>query len=132
MAKTTGHIIGTEKLNGYAKIFCSSNTNTQLIKRVKSNKNPLSQNRIREISIKLLAAKASWNTLKSWKKHRWMLCSMFLYGNFAIYKCAVGRGGYSLYIKEFLRQNTQAGKQPISPCSRRITDITANPWDYTP
>jgi hypothetical protein len=132
MAKTTTHIQGTEKLSGYAKIFCRSSINAQQIKRLKSDKNPLSQQQQAEMRLKLGAALAGWQTLKTWKKQRWTLCAMFTYGSISLYKCAIGKGGYSLYVAEFLKQNTPSGRQPISPCSRRNTEVTANPWDFTP
>lgn len=70
--------------------------------------------------IALLAA-TGWKMLTSWKKIRWQLCAL-----------AHGMTGPSIYRREWERQNIEPGKQPISPCARRLTDPNASPHDYTP
>jgi hypothetical protein len=78
------------------------------------------------------AAKASWAVLHTWKKVRWSLCAIATYGDPSAVKGAPGYSGYSLYIKCWLEQQTETGKQPISPCSARATDPGASPWNYQP
>jgi hypothetical protein len=77
-------------------------------------------------------AKNAWIALKTWKKARWSLCAMNTWGNLTTFEWLRGKGGFTLYQKCWLEQNTPQGKQPISPCSRRVVDETANPWDFTP
>lgn len=92
----------------------------------------LSPEELAVITAKLEAAKASWSVLHTWKKVRWSLCAISTYGDISIVKGASGYSGYSLYVKSWLEQDTETGKQPISPCSARATDPSANPWNYQP
>lgn len=78
------------------------------------------------------AAKASWSVLHTWKKVRWSLCAIATYGNASTVTGDSGYSGYSLYIKSWLEQKPLTGKQPISPCSARVTDPLASPWNYQP
>lgn len=78
------------------------------------------------------AAKASWSVLHTWKKVRWSICAIATYGDFPYMKGTPGYSGYSLYLKCWLEQGTESGKQPISPCSARATDPDASPWNYQP
>lgn len=92
---------------------------------------------------KFSEAAAAWNGLSSWKQVRWLDCAQIK-----------GKRGFQFYAAEYIRQaiptpgwievtttapdgtTTTATvwhqKQPISPCSRRATDPTASPFDYTP
>lgn len=132
MAKITSPIAGTQRTSGFNKVICRTNIGTQQIVRMKSDKNPLSEAQIAEMKIRLAAGLESWNALKTWKKNRWSICAIATFGSLLQYKSAAGHSGYSLYIAEFINQNTPSGKQPVSPCSRRATDINSNPWDFTP
>lgn len=78
------------------------------------------------------AAKASWAVLHTWKKVRWSLCAINTYGDPVLLTGASGYSGYSLYVKCWLEQKPEPGKQPISPCSARATDPGASPWNYQP
>lgn len=66
-------------------------------------------------------AKIAWAVLRKWKRERWIICAN-----------KTGKRGESLYIREYLSQATIYPSQPVSPCSRRMTDPLADPWDYTP
>lgn len=77
-------------------------------------------------------AKAAWTRLATWKKTRWSLCAIATWGNLATITGKSGYSGYSLYIKSWLEQMPPATGQPISPCSARVTDPTASPWNYQP
>jgi len=92
----------------------------------------LSPEEIAAITAMLEAAKASWSVLHTWKKVRWSVCALTTYGNESLWKGKSGYSGYSLYIKSWLEQQTESGKQPISPCSARATDPGASPWNYQP
>jgi hypothetical protein len=77
-------------------------------------------------------AKAAWDRLKTWKKRRWSLCAFFTYNDDG---GVIGKSGYSgksLYLKCWLEQRPGSDKQPISPCSARVTDPDASPWNYQP
>ena len=78
------------------------------------------------------AAHAAWRKLKTWKKARWTLCAIAQKGNLATLSSVRGGSAYALYLKCWLEQNTPPDKQPISPCSARVTDASANPWDFQP
>jgi hypothetical protein len=92
----------------------------------------LTPEQIAEIQALLLAAQAAWDALHTWKKVRWSLCAIRTYGDATTLKGAAGYSGYSVYIKAYLEQRTEPGKQPISPCSARATDPGASPWNYQP
>lgn len=77
-------------------------------------------------------AKAAWARLHTWKKTRWSLCAIKTWGNLANLKGQSGYSGYSLYIQCWLDQVPPANGQPISPCSARVTDPNASPWNYQP
>lgn len=73
-----------------------------------------------------------WAALSGWKKYRWSLCA-FRKGLAS--KPPLGWSGWSgmsLYFQCRVEQNTPADKQPISPCSARVTDPDASPWNYQP
>lgn len=74
----------------------------------------------------------SWKGLKTWKKARWTLCAIATWGDITNKKGKSGYSGYSLYIQCWLEQQPQPGKQPISPCSQRVTNPDASPWNYQP
>jgi len=77
-------------------------------------------------------AKLGWNALSGWKKYRWALCA---WRKGLASKPPVGWSGWSgmtLYFQCRVEQNTPADKQPISPCSERVTNPDASPWDYQP
>lgn len=92
----------------------------------------LTPEQIAEIRALMLAAQAAWDGLATWKKVRWSLCAIRTYGDAATLKGATGYSGYSVYMQAYLEQRTEAGKQPISPCSARATDPDASPWNYQP
>jgi hypothetical protein len=63
----------------------------------------------------------AWSALDRWKRGRWSSCAI-----------ARGSNGPALYISEYIRQQIDQGFQPISPCSRRMTDPSSSPYDFTP
>jgi hypothetical protein len=63
----------------------------------------------------------AWERLKQWKQFRWHTCAL-----------TFGLTGATLYVKNYMVQNTTLGRQPMSPCARRVWDPEANEWDYTP
>ena len=71
--------------------------------------------------IKFETALASWKSLTFWKRQRWSNCAI-----------VTRQSGVNLYIKESISQNVTPPKQPISPCSARVTDPNASPWNYAP
>lgn len=73
-----------------------------------------------------------WKGLKTWKKTRWTLCALSTFGTGDYMIGISGYSGFTLYVGEWLKQKTEAGKQPISPCSARVTDPDASPWNYQP
>lgn len=92
----------------------------------------LTPEQLADIAARFTAAAASWAVLHTWKKVRWSLCAITTYGDAITLQGAQGWSGYSLYIKSYMQQHTEAGKQPISPCSARATDPGASPWNYQP
>lgn len=78
------------------------------------------------------AAIDSWSVLHTWKKVRWSLCAISIWGDIDLLKGANGYSAFSLYAKCWLEQKPLPGKQPISPCSARVTDPDASPWNYQP
>lgn len=64
---------------------------------------------------------AQYDALDSWKQVRWNVCGI-----------ARGLIGRTLYLRCCHEQATPLGKQPISPCSRRVTNPLASPFDWTP
>jgi len=77
-------------------------------------------------------ALAAWSKLKTWKKTRWSLCAIKTFGSLATLKGKSGYSGYTLYIQSWLEQAPPATGQPVSPCSARVTDPLASPWNYQP
>lgn len=77
-------------------------------------------------------AKAAWARIAPWKKIRWSLCAISTWGDAITVEGATGYSGYTLYLKCWLEQKPDPDKQPISPCSARVTDPDASPWDYQP
>lgn len=77
-------------------------------------------------------AAGAWERLHTWKKVRWSICAINTYGDPDTLSGAPGYSGKSLYIKCWLEQKPEANKQPISPCSARVTDPDASPWNYQP
>lgn len=77
-------------------------------------------------------AVAAWNRLKTWKKTRWSLCAYSHYGSISPSAGVNGYSGFTLYVNEWLVQKPDPDKQPISPCSARVTDPDASPWNYQP
>lgn len=76
--------------------------------------------------------KAAWLKLGHWKRWRWQLCA-FRHGDPAKPIDRInGWPGFALFSKCWREQTDRDCYLPISPCSRRKTDPTANPWDYTP
>ena len=63
----------------------------------------------------------NFDNLTRYKQTRWHLCGL-----------ARGMTGRNLYIKTARSQDTPINKQPISPCSRRVTNPLASPFDWTP
>lgn len=63
-------------------------------------------------------ARASWRTLRPWKKASWTACAKKQKLN-----------GWSLYLQQYLAQSTVRGHQPISPCSFFATVTEMSPWD---
>lgn len=78
------------------------------------------------------AANAAWQRINTWKKSRWSLCAIRTYGDALTLTGAIGYSGYSLFVKCWLEQRPENDKQPISPCSARVTDPFASPWNYQP
>lgn len=87
---------------------------------------------IAEMQMLYAQADLQWSRLNTWKKTRWTLCAIKTWGNIATMQGAAGYSGYSLYIKTWLEQRPESDKQPISPCSARVTDPEASPWNYQP
>lgn len=85
-----------------------------------------------ELRLMYSNALAAWERLHTWKKLRWSLCAISTYGDIGTITGVRGHSGYSLYIQCWLEQNPEADKQPISPCSARVTDPLASPWNYQP
>lgn len=81
---------------------------------------------------RLRDAGAAWDRLKFWKRVRWSLCAAHIWATLPHLADSQPLSGRALYQGEFLTQETEPGKQPISPCSRRATDPAASPWDWTP
>lgn len=77
-------------------------------------------------------AKAAWDRLATWKKTRWTLCAYTTWGDGGFLRGSLGYSGFSLYVREWLTQKPASDKQPISPCSARVTDPDASPWNYQP
>lgn len=77
-------------------------------------------------------AVAAWARLHTWKKTRWSLCAIKTWGSLATLKGKTGYSGYTLYIQCWLEQAPPATGQPISPCSDRVTNPLASPWNYQP
>ena len=78
------------------------------------------------------AARAAWNSLKAWKKVRWLRAAQRA-GNPANSPDPSRAGsGYALFLACWLTQSDRTTRLPINPCSRRATDSGASPWDYTP
>lgn len=92
----------------------------------------LHQQQLFEASAPVRTARANWANLSRWKKTRWQMCAWvkrFKNEDFI----GVGNiSGLNLYIKCHIQQGITTDRQPISPCSRRATDPTASPYDYTP
>lgn len=61
------------------------------------------------------------DTLGGWKRMRWNICGI-----------ARGMTGRNLYLQCCYQQNTPLGNHPVSPCSRRVLDPLASPFDWTP
>jgi len=78
------------------------------------------------------AAKAAWARLHTWKKTRWSLCALSTWAGGGPSEGTSGFSGYTLYVKCWLEQKPDPEKQPISPCSARVTDPDASPWNYQP
>jgi len=74
----------------------------------------------------------AWARLATWKKTRWSICALSTYGNPDTMTGKKGMSGYSLYTKCWIEQKPAADHQPISPCSARMTDPGASPWNYQP
>ena len=62
-----------------------------------------------------------WQYLTKWKQMRWTLCAQLRH-----------MSGRALYLQQAYAQQTPTDKQPISPCSRRVTNPLASPFDWTP
>lgn len=81
---------------------------------------------------KLAGCVQAWRKLPPWKKTRWTKCA---YRNGIPIDPPTGVkwfGGFTLYTREWLKQGITPGSQPISPCSRRMTNPAASPFDWTP
>jgi hypothetical protein len=87
---------------------------------------------IAEQSTLFTDAQAAWSRLATWKKVRWSLCAINTYGDPTTITGIKGQSGYTMYIRSWLEQKPAADHQPISPCSARVTDPDASPWDYQP
>lgn len=66
-------------------------------------------------------ALAAWKKLSFHKRTRWSECGI-----------SKLMSGLNLYISEWLKQDIQQPHQPISPCSARVRDSSASPWNYWP
>jgi hypothetical protein len=77
-------------------------------------------------------ASAAWDRLHTWKKTRWTLCAISQWEGIGYLNGTLGYSGFTLYLKCWLEQQPEADKQPISPCSARVTDPGASPWNYQP
>lgn len=62
-----------------------------------------------------------WFSMGIWKRSRWHICAL-----------ARGMRGFQLFLQCCYQQNVDADHLPISPCSRRVTDPDASPFDWTP
>lgn len=82
--------------------------------------------------VRLQEIHEAWRDLQVWKKTRWSLCAMTHPAPRAPGPNEKYQNGWSLYYQCFMRQHTIIPHEPISPCSRRMTDPGASPWDYTP
>lgn len=85
-----------------------------------------------QVTAKHHEALHGWQALSGWKKYRWSLCAWKKGLAEKPPEGWIGWSGMTLYFAERVRQNTPANKQPISPCSRRATNPSADPSDYTP
>jgi hypothetical protein len=132
MAKVTQPLPRSQLITGYKSVINNAGNKLKRTARLKNQKSPMNKKELAELRLKLERARISWQRLKLWKKYRWYLCAIKSYGSTVLNKSAKGYGAYTLYIQAYLKQNTLNGKQPISPCSARITDPLASPWDYTP
>lgn len=77
-------------------------------------------------------ATAAWNRLHTWKKTRWSLCAISQWEGGGYLNGTLGYSGFTLYVKCWIEQQPEPDKQPISPCSARVTDPLASPWNYQP
>jgi hypothetical protein len=85
-----------------------------------------------EHQARIAAAIEGWRTLRKWKQNRWTICAYRTFGSITTYDSIKGKSGLTMYITAWMQQATQIGHQPVSPCSRRVTDPGASPFDYTP
>lgn len=76
--------------------------------------------------------RAAWLAMGHWKRWRWQLCA-WRHGDPANpIDRHTGWPGFALFCKCWREQYDREQGLPLSPCSRRMTDPNANPWDYTP
>jgi hypothetical protein len=117
---------------GFSEVVRQANSSQGNIARYAAPMPTPSEATIAEQSELYTNATAAWERISAWKKVRWSLCAIRTYGDPGTLTGAGGMSGMSLYIKCWLEQRPEADKQPISPCSARVTDPLASPWNYQP
>lgn len=132
MAKILVPFVSEQDKANFKAVVRAYELNTVLVGRFFTKMPKPTQTTIDEQRILYTNARASWDVLATWKKTRWTLCAFAQLNLPNFQSDPIGFGGYSLYMREWLMQRPAAGKQPISPCSARVTDPNASPWDYQP
>lgn len=102
------------------------------IARHPANRVPWSAEQAQAFALDTQAAAAAWRVLHPWKRYRWALCA-WRHGQPGTPDRDRARwSGFALYLQCWHAQHPADGHQPISPCSRRMTDTGASFWDFTP
>lgn len=132
MALRTDPFPTSEELTGFRQAARAFTVNGRHIARRAVNPpSPSAEHIAAQIQL-FIEATAAWSRLAAWKQIRWTVCAITTWGDPVTLNGALGYGGMTLYMKCWLEQKPAADHQPISPCSARVTDPLASPWNFQP